>query len=253
MAIFFSGTSNLELVEKNKKAFPPEFQSKSRLSYYSSQFNSVEINSTFYKLPLPATLERWATETPEGFRFTLKLWREITHAKNFAFTAEQVARFMQVADHVGRKKGALLVQLPAGIAGSHIGQLEGLLKELQKFNPGNAWQIAVELRHSSWYTQQVYSLLDSFGAALAWHDKPFLDDDKFYDRGPFVYLRFHGPNGDYKGSYPDAFLREKAGHIGGSLAKGKNVYAYFNNTMAGDAPKNLMTLNKMAATAGSVR
>jgi uncharacterized protein YecE (DUF72 family) len=252
MAIFCSGTSNIELVEKNKKAFPPEFQSKSRLTYYSSLFNSVEINSTFYKLPLPATLEKWAAEVPEGFRFTLKLWREITHAGNFAFTKEQVTRFMGIADHIGRKKGALLVQLPAGIGGVHIGQLEILLKELQKFNP-DAWQIAVELRHKSWYTQQVYSLLDSFGAALVWHDKPFLDEDKFYERGPFIYLRFHGPNGDYKGSYPDAQLREQAGHIRSWLAEGKNVYAYFNNTMEGDAPRNLITLNNRVASAGSIR
>jgi uncharacterized protein YecE (DUF72 family) len=61
MAAFYRGTSNIELVEKNKQAFPPEFRSKSRLAYYSSLFNSVEVNSTFYKLPLPATLERWAT------------------------------------------------------------------------------------------------------------------------------------------------------------------------------------------------
>jgi uncharacterized protein YecE (DUF72 family) len=245
MAIFCSGTSNIELIEKNKKAFPPEFQSKSRLSYYSSLFNSVEINSTFYKLPLPATLEKWTAEVPEGFRFTLKLWREITHGRNFAFAAERVARFMQIAGHIGSKKGALLVQLPAGIGAAHIGQLESLLKKLQKFNPDNAWQIAVELRHISWYTRQVHSLLSSFEAALVWHDKPFLDEDNFYERGPFIYLRFHGPNGDYKGSYSDDMLREKAAHIRAWLAQGKNVYAYFNNTMEGDAPRNLITLNNM--------
>jgi uncharacterized protein YecE (DUF72 family) len=246
MAIFYSGTSNIELIEKNKQAFPPEFRSKSRLAYYSSLFNSVEINSTFYKLPLPATLEKWSAEVPEGFRFTLKLWREITHAQNFAFTTEQVARFMRLADHIGSKKGALLVQLPAGIRSTHIGRLEDLLKTLQRLNTDNAWQIAVELRHISWYTPQIHALLDGLGAALVGHDKPFLDEEHFYERGPFIYLRFHGPNGDYKGSYSDAILRETAGHIGAWLARGKNVYAYFNNTMEGDAPRNLMTMNREA-------
>ena len=246
MATFSSGTSNIELVEKNKKAFPPQFQSKSRLTYYSSLFNSVEINSTFYKLPLPATLEKWTREVPDEFHFTLKVWRELTHARNFTFTKEQVEQFMRIANNIGNKKGALLIQLPASTQNTHIGKLETLLKEIGKLNPANPWQVAVEFRHRSWYTQQVYSLLESFGAAMVRHDKPFMDEDKFYERGPFVYLRFHGPDGDYKGSYSNAFLQDMARQIRVWLAQGKNVYAYFNNTMEGDAPRNLKTLNEMA-------
>ncbi len=151
---------------------------------------------------------------------------------------------MGIAGHIGSRKGALLVQLPAGINSTHTGRLEDLLKKLQQFNPDNAWQIAVELRHISWYTREVHSLLNGLGAALVWHDKPFLDKDHFYERGPFIYLRFHGPNGDYKGSYSDVILQERASHIRSWLAQGKNVYAYFNNTMEGDAPRNLITLNR---------
>jgi uncharacterized protein YecE (DUF72 family) len=250
MATFSAGTSNIELVEKNKKEFPAAFQSKSRLSYYSSLFNSVEVNSTFYRLPLPATLEKWTKEVPDEFRFTLKLWREITHEKNFIFTSEQVEKFMRIADRIGDKKGALLIQFPAGTGAVHIGRLEKLLEEIKRSDsghskdPGHSWKIAVEFRQPSWYNEQVYSLLTQYGAALVWHDKPVMDKEEWYSRGSFIYLRFHGPNGDYKGSYSEAFLQKTALQIGAWLRQGKDVFTYFNNTMEGDAPKNLIALQK---------
>ena len=257
MATFFSGTSNIELIEKNKQAFPPEFRSKSRLAYYSSLFNSVEINSTFYRLPLPSTLEKWAAEVPDHFRFTLKLWREITHARDLVFHPEHVEKFMSVADHIGDKKGALLIQFPAGTkmekaapfihtGKSPIARLESLLARVQVFNPSNSWRVAVEFREPGWYNEQVYSLLAAHQAALVWHDRPVIHDEGAHERGPFVYLRFHGPGGGkYTGSYGDDLLHEKACRIRAWLARSKDVYVYFNNTMAGDAPRNLLTLNKM--------
>jgi uncharacterized protein YecE (DUF72 family) len=251
MAIFSAGTSNIELLEKNKLAFPPEFQSKSRLAYYSSLFNSVEINSTFYRLPLPTTLEKWAMEVPDEFRFTLKLWREITHARELAFTEEQLEKFMRIADHIGQKKGALLIQLPAGTQSIHTDRLDKLLAGIEKHDPQHSWQIAVEFRHRSWYAPQIYALLDAHQAALVWHDRPLMDEDGACEHGPFIYLRFHGPKGDYKGSYSDDFLLQKAKEIESWLTRGKNVYTYFNNTMEGDAPRNLITLKRYYDTANS--
>jgi uncharacterized protein YecE (DUF72 family) len=244
MAAFYRGTSNIKLVEKNKQAFPPEFRSKSRLAYYSSLFNSVEVNSTFYKLPLPATLERWATEVPAAFRFTLKVWREITHASDLSHTKAYIEKFMRIADWIGKKKGALLVQFPASTQRTQMGQLESILEEINKHNPSNGWQIAVEFRHRTWYHEFTYSLLDSYGAALVRHDRPSIDPDSAYERESFVYLRFHGPKGDYRGSYQNPFLHDQARRIHRWLTEGKNVYAYFNNTMQGDAPKDLQVLNK---------
>src|SRR4051812_48059362 len=78
---FYCGTSNVELPVPNKTFFPPEFQEKSRLCYYSSLFNTVEINSSFYRIPLPRTVEKWSSEVTDDFLFTFKLWREITHGK----------------------------------------------------------------------------------------------------------------------------------------------------------------------------
>jgi uncharacterized protein YecE (DUF72 family) len=239
---FYGGTSNIGLVEKNKAAFPPEFQSRSRLCYYASLFNSLEVNSTFYRLPMPSTLERWTSEVPDDFRFTLKVWREITHTKDLAFKQEDVERFMRIADRIGNKKGVLLVQFPAGTPYGCLGQLEKLLAAIVRLNKDDGWKIAVEFRNRSWYTRQVYSMLENYGVALVWHDRPDMDDEKAFEKGPFVYLRFHGPNGDYKGSYSADLLREKAKQTRDWILSGKDVFAYFNNTMLGDAPRNLADL-----------
>lgn len=130
--IFRSGTSNVEVPERNKAAFPEAFRTKSHLEYYASLFNSVEINRTFYKLPLPATIGKWAAQTPEAFRFTVKLWREITHGKELRYKPADVATFMQRVAPFGMKKGCLLVQFPAGLDMRNAGALERLLADIRQ-------------------------------------------------------------------------------------------------------------------------
>src|SRR5580658_5686041 len=107
----FTGTSGLVLPVPNKQAFPAAYRSKPRLTYYASLFNSIEINSTFYKIPMAKTFARWASEVPEHFQFTVKLWRGITHVPGLEFNPEDVRRFMQAADMLRGKKGCLLIQL----------------------------------------------------------------------------------------------------------------------------------------------
>src|SRR5882757_11111054 len=145
--IFRAGTSNVVVPEKNKAAFPAAFQSKSHLEYYASLFNSVEINRTFYKLPLSATLEKWAAQVPEDFRFTLKLWKEITHIKDLRYKSEDVVAFMQTVAPIGFKKGCLLVQFPAGLDSKNASSVERLLADIAASNPEPGWRIAVEFRN----------------------------------------------------------------------------------------------------------
>src|SRR5689334_13347685 len=106
---FQAGTSGLVL-PMPKYLFPPEFQEKSRLEYYASVFNSIEINSSFYKVPKAATVARWAASVPETFTFTYKLWRDITHVKGLDFNPADVLNFIKVIDFAGDRKGCLLVQ-----------------------------------------------------------------------------------------------------------------------------------------------
>ena len=245
--LFYSGTSGLVLPVPNKQLYPIEFQDKSRLTYYASIFNSIEINSSFYKIPMPTTVFKWAESVPDGFRFTFKLWREITHNKGLTFNPEDVDRFVKTISQVGTKKGTLLVQFPPSLKVANIHRLQELLVCLMEANTDYQWKIAMEFRNKTWYHEEIYDLLDQYQVGLVIQDMPasatpFVNSDL-----PFGYLRFHGPNGSYKGSYDNDFLSDYASVIRELNTDGKEIYAYFNNT-AGDAVKNLMTLNSLVAS-----
>jgi uncharacterized protein YecE (DUF72 family) len=240
---FYAGTSNVVLPVPNKQAYPEAFKDKSRLTYYSSLFNSVEINSTFYKLPLARTMERWTHETEDNFRFTFKLWQGITHTKGDPFLSEDLVRFIHIISYAQSKKGALLIQFPPSVSCNPI-LLHRLLTEIKLADQDAQWPIAVEFRHRSWYTDQIYEMLEQHGAAMVWHDLPASAAPMQVSNVDFIYLRFHGPEGGYRGSYTDDFLSEYATYITDWLSEGKTVYTYFNNTM-GAAVQNLITLNKL--------
>jgi uncharacterized protein YecE (DUF72 family) len=247
-AKFYAGTSNVVVPVPNKQAYPAEFQDKTRLTYYSSLFNSVEVNSTFYKLPLARTVEKWSAEVPGNFRFTFKLWQEITHQKGGGFKVEHVGRFMQIINQAADKKGCLLVQFPPSVSLNPV-MLNTLLEEIKVHDEDATWKIAVEFRNKSWYNDVVYQLLDQHKAAMVLHDLPASAAPIQDSDADFVYLRFHGPNGGYRGSYEDDFLYEYASYIKDWINDGKTVYAYFNNTM-GAAVHNLITLNEFVNNEG---
>ena len=238
---FYSGTSGLVLPVPNKSLFPPEFQDKSRLTYYASLFNSIEINSSFYKVPMAATVQKWAESVPDDFQFTFKLWKGITHNKKLTFNPEDVHHFMQVINSAGGKKGCLLVQFPPSLKIADRLQVERSMISLQDANV-EKWQIALEFRDKSWYNEDIYELLDRYQMGNVIHDKSSSASPLLEPTTEFVYLRFHGPNGNYKGTYTDDFLYEYAQYVKEWQEDGKAVYVYFNNTM-GDAIKNLATLN----------
>ncbi|TWR29199.1 DUF72 domain-containing protein [Mucilaginibacter pallidiroseus] len=239
---YYAGTSGLVLPVPNKSYYPQAFQDKSRLTYYGSLFNSLEVNSSFYKMPNAKTLVKWDGEVPANFKFTYKLLKDVTHNKQLLFNADDVGRFMAVINQ-SSKRGSLLIQLPPSTAVSTIGQLDALLAAVQVHNTQGNWDVAVEFRNNSWYLKETYELLNNYGATMVLHDMPAsLSPIVSFDAG-FIYLRFHGPTGNYRGGYEDDFLYEYAGYITDWLADGKTVYTYFNNT-AGDAVHNLITLNK---------
>lgn len=235
---FFAGTSGL-LIKIPKRDFPPVHTDKSRLAFYAFHENSIEINSSFYKLPQAKTIGRWVTEVPADFRFTFKLWKEITHQKNLLFKTEDVRRFMETISLPITNKGCLLVQFPPGLQVNALPQLKALVAILNDFD----WRLAVEFRHGSWYNDKVFELLNSHQAAMVIQDMPKSATPMEITADDLVYLRFHGPGGSYKGSYSDGFLYEHATYIREWLEEGKTVYCYFNNT-AGDALNNLDFLKR---------
>lgn len=241
-ASYYSGTSGILLPYKNKNFYPESFQGKSRLTVCSLLFNSLEVNSSFYKIPRLETVQRWSEEVTAGFRFTFKLWRGITHNKGLIFDPQDVDRFLNVITAVGDTKGCLLVQLPPSISFHHRAQVDLLLKTIMKNDQSKGWRVCVEFRHTSWYKEETLQLLDGYGIASVIHDKHGQGIQVQDMETPFVYVRFHGPEGNYKGSYEDSFLQEYSFYIKDWLDEGKEVYVYFNNTV-GAALDNLITLS----------
>ncbi|MFB6456603.1 DUF72 domain-containing protein [Chitinophaga sp. Hz27] len=245
--IYYTGTSGLVLPFKNKAFFPEEFKGMSRLEVYGKLFNSIEINSSFYNLPMPKTMERWADSVPEDFKFSFKLWQGISHARDLNFSPEDVHRFLQVINHVGAHKGCLLVQFPPSLRAGAFPKVKELLEILSTADEDQSWQIALEFRHQSWYRDETRALLESYKAIMVYHDKSqgaiTLDDQE----QAAIYVRFHGPEGNYRHSYDDSYLYEYAQYVREWLDAGKDIYAYFNNTI-GDAVNNLQTLKSYVLT-----
>ena len=245
MGKFYSGTSGLKLPFP-KHAFPENLKDKSRLGYYALHNNSLEVNSSFYKIPLPSTILKWADEAPPDFRFTFKLFKGITHNKGLTFNLSDVEKFLQVIENAGKKNGCLLIQFPPSLSSAATDGLSLLLDAIHDIDQNENWKIAVEFRNKTWYNAKTYQLLQQHKTTLVIQDipasaTPFIETDL-----DFVYIRFHGPKGDYRGSYDDAFLAEYAGYINEWLDEGKTVYAYFNNTI-GDALNDLETLRRLVS------
>jgi uncharacterized protein YecE (DUF72 family) len=142
------------------------------------------------------------------------------------------------------KKGCLLIQFPGKISMEYFKEVETIIERAAQQDPGNEWKKAIEFRHPSWYIGETFEMLDEYDASLVLHDIPKSRIHENKTKANFVYQRFHGPKGDYRDSYTDGFLKEKASQIKGWLKEGKDVYAYFNNTI-GSAYDNAHTLKKM--------
>ena len=247
-ARLFIGTSNVVL-PGNKQSFPAEYQIKSRLHYYSTLFNSVEINNSFYKVPQMKTLQKWSLDVVSDFIFTLKLWQDVTHTKNLLTDLDNIDTFINAAEGIGDKKGCILIQFPGKITLDYYKEVEGILSRLSEQDSQNNWRKAIEFRDSSWYVNETLELMEEYGASIVLHDMPKSKNEIPNTNASFIYVRFHGADGDYRGSYTDEFLQDQYKNIRGWLKSGKDVYVYFNNTI-GSAFDNAMSLKKMAETDG---
>jgi uncharacterized protein YecE (DUF72 family) len=227
----------------SKSSFPAAYQQKSRLHYYSHLFDTIEVNSCFYRTPLRSTYEKWAADVPDDFQFTLKLSRDITHAKELNSEMGSMEKFIQAADGAGAKKGCLLIQFPGKITLDHFSQVERILAAVEIYDPRQSWRPAIEFRNESWYVRETIELANEYKAAIVLHDFSKAKNVSLTSDAAFVYLRMHGPNGDYRDSYNTISIDEKADLVKDLSNSGKDVYVYFNNT-AGNAFENARQLQK---------
>jgi uncharacterized protein YecE (DUF72 family) len=215
--------------------YPPKTPAEEFLARYRLDFPTVEINNTFYRLPSPEVLAGWRETVPAGFRFAVKASRFITHFRKLKDAGESFRLFFDPIRILGKRLGPVLFQLPPHW---HYdgGRLEAFLASLPA---GPAY--VFEFRDRDWYRDEAFALLDRFGAGLCIHDMP---ESKSPEEvaGKLAYVRFHGPEGKYAGSYPDKDLERWARRMREWAGRGLPVYAYFNNDIGGYAPKNAKTL-----------
>jgi uncharacterized protein YecE (DUF72 family) len=241
----FIGTSGFAYDKWHGRFYPEDVDKKRLLAYLSQHLNAVEINSSFYHLPKPQTIRNWQKQVPDSFRLCLKISRYITHRKRLMDSGDPVRVFMSSARALTARRGPLLLQLPPGLK-PELTRLEEVLKAFQKKAKG--WQVAVEIRNAGWYGRELNRLLDEYGASLVVHDMPRSKCDRPNPKAGFVYMRFHGPKGDYHGKYEPRSLAAPARKIRRWLKQGKDVYVFFNNDADGYAPTDAMKLRKLVAT-----
>ena len=211
----------------------------------AERFDTVEVNTSFYRIPKSETILSWQEATPERFKFALKLWRGITHYKKLTNSVEFTRRFLEVADVLEpARRGPLLIQLPPN-QGKDIEKLRAYLEDLRgSFT--TPWEVAVEFRNDAWLAEDVYRMLDEQRTALCIHDMTGkAATDRPNDAG-FIYVRRHGTaDGRYAGSYSPEHLESDAERIRRWLKCGKSVYIYFNNDIGGHAFWNAEMLRSM--------
>jgi uncharacterized protein YecE (DUF72 family) len=221
-----------------RETFYPKGLPASRwLEHYATVFDTVEVNTTFYRLAKPESVERWVKQTPEGFCFAVKSSRYLTHMKRLTDSDRGVQRLIQpLAPLVAAgRMGPMLWQLPQNFHRND----ERLALALDHLPPGRH---TFEFRHASWFAPEVYELLRWHNVALTIADRPGLEVFQSHElTADFTYLRFHHGHRGRRGNYSRTELVQWARRIG-EWARTGDVYAYFNNDWETFAPRNALTL-----------
>ena len=234
------GTSGWTYPHWRGSFYPAGLPQKRWFQYYASQFDTAEINASFYRLPTQGVAAAWREAAPPGFVFAWKGSQYITHSKKLKDPAEPLERIYAPMLGMGAKLGPALFQLPPQLK-LNLPRLEAFLSILPVDR-----RHTVEFRDPGWYVDPVFE-------ALARHRVALCVSDHHHAPAPwlatadFVYVRGHGPGGFYSGSYSDPALADWAERIGGWRRDGRDVYAYFDNDIGCAAPYDALRLEAMTA------
>lgn len=219
--------------------YPQDLPQKGWFGHYSRDFDTVEINNTFYRLPKPETFEHWGEVAPPDFLYTFKASRYITHIKRLKDPEASLEAFLSRARLAGKSFGPVLFQLPPRWE-ADAQRLEVFLQALPRDLVG-----AFEFRDDSWHREEIRALLVRYGAAFCIHDHGVAECPEWVT-ADVVYLRYHGSGeAPYSGGYSDRFLQRQAERIAAWRADGRTVFAYFNNDIGGHAVHDALTLKRL--------
>ncbi|MGB5260450.1 MAG: DUF72 domain-containing protein [Gammaproteobacteria bacterium] len=229
------GTSGWSYDHWTGPFYPETLPADHALEYYAVHFNSVEINSSFYRLPEVTTVQHWYASTPDNFVFTAKASRYITHMKKLQDPEKSVPAFLDRISLLGDKLGPILFQLPPNWH-FNAARLEAFLDSL---DPG--FRYAFEFRGHDWLNPETLTLLERHKAAFCIYELEGFRTPE-HVTADFIYVRLHGPEGAYQGSYSHRTLTTRAEQFMTWARSGKTVYCYFDNDQSGYAANNAQQL-----------
>ena len=222
--------------------YPQQLAARKWFAFYASEFDTVEINNSFYRLPKRETFAAWRNQAPAGFCYAVKANRFLTQAKKLKECEEPLERMMTSFEALKPALGPILYQLPPRFR-INLERLESFLALV----PRDVTSV-FEFRDTSWYVDEVFALLERYGASFCAHDMPGSVSPRLAV-GPIAYLRFHGGIAKYWGRYSDAALLEWTDWIAAQARDGRPVWAYFNNDPEAHAIHDAQTLRAMVRQA----
>jgi uncharacterized protein YecE (DUF72 family) len=237
-AKIYIGTSGWMYKGWANSFYPKDCPAKRHLEFYLTQFPTVEINASFYRLPEETTFVAWRETAPPDFLYAVKGSRAVTHFKRLKTGAKSLPILLDRCRLLGKRLGPILWQLPPNLA-KNVERLTQFAKSL----PGR-YAYAFEFRHPSWLDNEVEAILRRYrianvavsSQAMPMHFNPTTD---------FVYVRFHGLKGGSAHDYTDSELEPWAEHLRRCARHGMKGFVYFNNDVNTRAPLNARRLMEM--------
>lgn len=218
--------------------YPENAPSKDFLSLYAEHFNCVEINSTFYRKPTAKTLLKWHDETPDHFRFFIKIPKSVTHQNRLSESKEEITAFCtHIHDHLKDKLSGFLYQLPPSFKNTQE-NTDRIIRNID-----SNFLNVIEFRDESWWQKEIFSLLKRMNIIFSGVSFPGkLSEEVIINHPEVLYYRLHGKPVLYKSSYSDDFLSHLAEQIKNHPQK---AFIFFNNTWGTSAIHTAMFLKSI--------
>ncbi len=232
------GTSGWHYEHWKGPFYPERIPNGKLLEFYSARFDTVEVNNSFYRLPDEKTLIQWRDTAPEGFIFSIKASRLITHMKKLKDPAKTLPPLLERIEALKDKLGPILFQMPPrwGLDIERLGEFLNALPKKHRYT--------FEFRDASWFDERVYEKLFRRNIAFCMYDFNRVLSPREIT-ADFIYIRLHGPAGKYAGQYSDEALAQWAGYFSRWIRDVKEIYCYFDNDEAGYAAKDALRLKEM--------
>ncbi len=237
------GTSGWVYGDWRGRFYPKGVPQSRWLQYYAQHFDTVELNATTYRLPKPEQVKRWCEAVPDGFLYTVKLSRLVTHRKTLpARVDEFIENYMHRAACFEREKIAqILVQFPPYLERDDR-HLRAFLDKLPA-----EYRYVVEFRNASWLADDVLRILRDRDMAFCVHDYPGVRTPDVVTSSRLAYVRLHGYTGLYVGNYPRRSLAYWAKRVRRLSEQARDVFVYFNNDTLAAAPHDATILRQLLA------